>query len=1636
MGLIDSGSKSNRLLASRRYTHNTFTTAQESFTNVLDLRAEEIYTQASKIPSSDLPFSGSSQNGSIHTNGDDNILKYYYRKKLTKSNINNEVWFFLNPTGSDSGIDSQLIDDNQQTNFISPKYSVVSLTNANTEDNTPGYGVKVFKSTSLNSGSLGSDDIVSTNDYQFDYKTGVLQFLNSSVDPSDSQYVYMTAYQYVGTTLATRLELDGGVSGSATSTGSFGRIEATSLSGDGSSLTNVFEGTTPSSSISTRLTNLSSDSASFSTRITVAETELEETIVSASAQLAEEISGSFSAPSASFSTRITNLKSDSGSFSTRISNLNTDSGSFSTRITADSSSFSTRTTDLESKVGQSLNTTDSPVFDGLRVTGDIHAERYIVSSSVSIITSSFSSGSTIFGDTMDDTHTFTGSLKVTGSVTALNLTADSSSFSTRVTNLKTDSGSFSTRITADSSSFSTRTTDLENASASFSTRVTTAEVELENTIISASAQLSEEISGSFTAPSASFSTRITNLVSDSASFSTRITVAETELEETIVSASAQLSEEISGSFTAPSASFSTRITNLVSDSASFSTRITTAEVELENTIFSASAQLAEEISGSFSAPSASFSTRITNLVSDSSSFSTRITVAETELENTIFSASAQLAEEISGSFTAPSASFSTRITNDSASFSTRITVAEGELENTLLSASAQLAEEISGSFSAPSASFSTRITNLVSDSASFSTRITTAEDELENTLLSASAQLAEEISGSFSAPSASFSTRITNLKTDSGSFSSRTTTLEGTGTVQGVGTTNDVLFNSITGSASALFEGGLLRLGKPGPSSGVDGKIILHNNTGTATFTLHNQDGNGRFGVSSDNNRTLTFDNEGSGDMSIAVQGNVTADGNISGSVTSTGSFGNLRVVGMSVPDVTVFSSSLSTRITADSSSFSTRVTRNEGTGSKILNGQLEFTNITASGNISGSATSTGSFGDVMVANNLALGGDPIYNTGTTGANLTITANNPYINLNDSNSTSGTRVFSIGSDNNKLKFAKMTDDGGTKVEQFLMNGNGNFSMGAGAGNLVEHTNSTGGNLTLDGNNPALNLYDNNASSGARNKAILSMGGAFYIGKTADDGTSAVHHIVIDDSGNVEVPVGNISGSSTSTGSFGELEVDSNIQIGSATLFSNSDDLRFNKNFGININPDSNLNGTFLHIYDGANAHLKLEVAGPYNTGMHLNNSTAMTTFYNTYANATNYGGFRWNAGGGEGADGGGTELMRLRGSRLGILNANPPKTLTVGGDISGSGDLEIDGDSLFDGNITGSGHISMSLSSTGSLGRLETTTIGGHSPLIIDAKLTQSADVKFDNKVFINNIFTSSVDSQLDLQGKIFVHTGSIVGDLHIKTNENLMRFGKSTSGLIVSASENISRFVTGSDGSIIDLGFTIIDEDGNTVLAGDGDGIHVDSNNYWYNNKFYKIGDGVDKFLSYDNVDLKYKGEVYAKTGSIDGELYIQSPTGSMFIGKYTGGLPSSGSGTISRFATGSDGSIIDLGFTTQDDDGNQVLLSTGDGIHLNGENYWYTTGHFKLGDANNFINWDTSNLTISGTFSGDGSGLTYTALEVVGDISGSAQSTGSFGSLKVDGASIDFSNVPTSDPNIAGRVWRDGTDLKISTG
>ncbi len=199
MGLIAELSKAIRLLGSRRYTSGDLTTSQESFTSVLDVNASEIYSQQDKIPSTGLPFSGSADQYSVYQSGGENILKYWYRHPLTKSNVDRDVWFFVNPSGSDDGITPQLISANQQTSFTSNKYSAVSLANAVAEDATPGYNVVVYKSTTTDSSSLSGGDKVSTNDYQFDYKTGVLQFDANKQGASDR--IYMTAYQYVGKTM-------------------------------------------------------------------------------------------------------------------------------------------------------------------------------------------------------------------------------------------------------------------------------------------------------------------------------------------------------------------------------------------------------------------------------------------------------------------------------------------------------------------------------------------------------------------------------------------------------------------------------------------------------------------------------------------------------------------------------------------------------------------------------------------------------------------------------------------------------------------------------------------------------------------------------------------------------------------------------------------------------------------------------------------------------------------------------------------------------------------------------------------------------------------------------------------------------------------------------------------------------------------------------------------------------------------------------------------------------------------------------------------------------------------------------------------------------------------------------------------
>ena len=195
----------------------------------------------------------------------------------------------------------------------------------------------------------------------------------------------------------------GMVSGSAISTGSFGAVNVAGMSV--SNLINV------SSSVSSRVNllegsgSITESSASFSTRVALLEG-----------------SGSITESSASFSTRVTTEEGN-------VDSLQTDSGSFSTRVTTAEASgalfdgtgavtFATVDTGQGANVlydmNQNVKTDSNVTFGNVTATGTVTAEEFhteFVSASIHYV-----SGSTKFGDTSDDVHSFTGSLVVTGSV--------------------------------------------------------------------------------------------------------------------------------------------------------------------------------------------------------------------------------------------------------------------------------------------------------------------------------------------------------------------------------------------------------------------------------------------------------------------------------------------------------------------------------------------------------------------------------------------------------------------------------------------------------------------------------------------------------------------------------------------------------------------------------------------------------------------------------------------------------------------------------------------------------------------------------------------------------------------------------------------------------------------------------------------------------------------------------------------------------------------------------------------------------------------------------------------------------------------------------------------------------------------
>ena len=220
---------------------------QEAYTRVFDLNSSEIYTQENYLPSSSLPYNIESDHLEFITasidGSDVNIAQYFFEVICSRSEKNfgggkSEVWYTISGSGYDpvavntsTGVNSTVIESLQQTNWLSNKYASSSLSLNNAESSTPGYNVLV-KINDIN---------VNSGQYQFDYKTGVLEFVSNAVSPNTTDKVTVTGYRYVGQTLDQFITGD---SGGGTPGGSPGEIQFNDSGAFGGDPRFIFEKTT------------------------------------------------------------------------------------------------------------------------------------------------------------------------------------------------------------------------------------------------------------------------------------------------------------------------------------------------------------------------------------------------------------------------------------------------------------------------------------------------------------------------------------------------------------------------------------------------------------------------------------------------------------------------------------------------------------------------------------------------------------------------------------------------------------------------------------------------------------------------------------------------------------------------------------------------------------------------------------------------------------------------------------------------------------------------------------------------------------------------------------------------------------------------------------------------------------------------------------------------------------------------------------------------------------------------------------------------------------------------------------------------------------------------------------------------
>ena len=229
--------------------------------------------------------------------------------------------------------------------------------------------------------------------------------------------------------------------------------------------------------------------------------------------------------------------------------------------------------------------TDTSITGSLKVSGTITAEQY----NVTVVSSSilYQSGSTKFGDSLDDRHELTGSVKITGSIT-LNGEAIGTG--------KLNETTFNSYVTASDSklgNIETSTGSLNSFTSSIDTTIKS-KLDSEN-IVSGSAQVNITGNTGYSTFSSSISTSIGDVNSTLSNLSSSVATTTSNLSGSINTLSGSIAtttNNLSGSIDSLSGSVATTTNNLSSSVNSLSGSVATTTSNLSGTITNLSSSVA------------------------------------------------------------------------------------------------------------------------------------------------------------------------------------------------------------------------------------------------------------------------------------------------------------------------------------------------------------------------------------------------------------------------------------------------------------------------------------------------------------------------------------------------------------------------------------------------------------------------------------------------------------------------------------------------------------------------------------------------------------------------------------------------------------------------------------------------------------------------------------------------------------------------------------------------------------------------------------------------------------------------------------------------------------------------------------